>query len=62
MVKTMAEQANVRHDPKSLLETATSASEKVAVLYFGFMVVCAYLLVIVFGTTHLAWIRRKHGN
>jgi hypothetical protein len=32
-----------------LLETATSASEKVAVLHLGFMAVCAYLLVIVFG-------------
>ena len=58
----MADQANVRPDPKSLLETATSASEKVAVLHLGFMAVCAYLLVIVCGTTHLAWIRRKHGN
>ena len=45
----MADQANVRPNPKSLLETATSASEKVAVLHLGFMAVCAYLLVIVFG-------------
>jgi len=49
----MADPPNVRPDPKSLLDTANSASEKVAVLHLGLMAVCAYLLVIVFGTTHL---------
>jgi uncharacterized protein YjbI with pentapeptide repeats len=49
----MADPANIRPDPKSLLDTANSASEKVAALHLGFMAVCAYLLVIVFGTTHL---------
>ncbi len=49
----MADPANVMPDAKSLLDTANSASEKVAVLHLGFMAVCAYLLVIVFGTTHL---------
>ena len=40
----MADPPNVRPDPKSLLDTANSASEKVAVLHLGLMAVCAYLL------------------
>lgn len=39
-------------DAKSLLDAANSASEKTAVLHLAFMALCAYLLVIVFGTTH----------
>jgi uncharacterized protein YjbI with pentapeptide repeats len=38
-------------DPKPLLAAANSASEKVAALHIVFLAVCAYVLVIVFGTT-----------
>ena len=38
-------------DPKPLLSAANSASEKVAALHIVFLAVCAYVLVIVFGTT-----------
>ncbi len=40
-------------DPKPLLEAANSASERCSVLHLTFMAVCAYVLVIVFGTTDL---------
>jgi len=40
-------------DIKALLETANSASERVAGLHVAFMAVCTYVLVIVFGTTDL---------
>jgi hypothetical protein len=42
-----------RPDPKALLATTNSASEKVAALHIVFLAVCAYVLVIVFGTTDL---------
>ncbi|WP_085317373.1 pentapeptide repeat-containing protein [Derxia lacustris] len=37
----------------ALLETANSASQSVAVLHFTFMAVCAYLLLVVIGTTDM---------
>ena len=40
-------------DVKALLDAANSASQTVAVLHVAFMAVCAYVLVIVFGTTDL---------
>ncbi|MDG4551008.1 MAG: pentapeptide repeat-containing protein [Candidatus Contendobacter sp.] len=40
-------------DAKALLDAANSASQTVAVLHVAFMAVCAYVLVIVFGTTDL---------
>ncbi len=40
-------------DVKALLDVANSASQTVAVLHVAFMAVCAYVLVIVFGTTDL---------
>ncbi|MFY9270378.1 MAG: pentapeptide repeat-containing protein [Candidatus Manganitrophaceae bacterium] len=40
-------------DPKALLAAANSASEKVATLHVFFLAICAYILVIVFGTTDL---------
>ncbi len=40
-------------DAKAMLENANSASERVAGLHVAFMAVCAYVLVIVFGTTDL---------
>lgn len=40
-------------DAKALLDAANSASERVAGLHVAFMAVCAYVLVIVFGTTDL---------
>lgn len=42
-----------RADLKDLLSDANSASQHVAVLHVAFMAVCAYVLVIVFGTTDL---------
>lgn len=38
---------------KELLDAANSASEKVATLHIAFIALCAYILVIVFGTTDL---------
>ncbi|WP_028312130.1 pentapeptide repeat-containing protein [Derxia gummosa] len=38
---------------RALLESANSASQSVAVLHFTFMAVCAYLLLVVLGTTDL---------
>jgi uncharacterized protein YjbI with pentapeptide repeats len=38
-------------DPKALLAAANSASEKVAALHIVFLAICAYVLVVVFGTT-----------
>jgi hypothetical protein len=38
-------------DPKALLVAANTASEKVAALHIVFLAICAYVLVIVFGTT-----------
>src|SRR5713226_3014700 len=40
-------------DPRSLLEAANVASEKVATLHIAFLAICAYVLVIVFSTTDL---------
>ncbi len=40
-------------DAEALLDAANSASERVAGLHVAFMAVCAYVLVIVFGTTDL---------
>ncbi len=40
-------------DAKALLDAANSASQTVAALHIAFMAVCAYVLVIVFGTTDL---------
>ncbi len=40
-------------EAKALLDAANSASQNVAVLHVAFMAVCAYVLVIVFGTTDL---------
>ena len=40
-------------DAKALLDAANGASQTVAVLHVAFMAVCAYVLVIVFGTTDL---------
>jgi len=45
--------AKAAADAKALLEAANSASQIVAVLHVAFMAVCAYVLVIVFGTTDL---------
>jgi hypothetical protein len=38
-------------DAEALLDTANSASQHVAVLHVAFMALCAYVLIIVFGTT-----------
>ena len=38
---------------EALLDTANSASQHVAVLHVAFMALCAYVLVIVFGTTDM---------
>jgi uncharacterized protein YjbI with pentapeptide repeats len=38
---------------KALLDAGNQASEKVAVLHVAFMAVCAYVLIVVFGTTDL---------
>ncbi|MGH8629024.1 MAG: hypothetical protein ACREYC_28475, partial [Gammaproteobacteria bacterium] len=40
-------------DAEALLETANSASQHVAVLHVAFMALCAYVLVIVFGTSDM---------
>ncbi|MDQ3775550.1 MAG: hypothetical protein M3461_14970 [Pseudomonadota bacterium] len=40
-------------DAEALLDTANSASQHVAVLHVAFMALCAYVLVIVFGTTDM---------
>ncbi len=40
-------------DAQALLDAANDASQTVAVLHVAFMAVCAYVLVIVFGTTDL---------
>jgi hypothetical protein len=40
-------------DADALLDTANSASQHVAVLHVAFMALCAYVLVIVFGTTDM---------
>ena len=40
-------------DAGALLDTANSASQHVAVLHVAFMALCAYVLVIVFGTTDM---------
>src|SRR5262249_19018126 len=40
-------------DPKPLLAAANSAAEKVAALHVVFLAICAYILVIVFGTTDM---------
>jgi hypothetical protein len=40
-------------DAGALLDTANSASQYVAVLHVAFMALCAYVLVIVFGTTDM---------
>ena len=45
--------AKAAPDAKALLDAANSASQTVAVLHVAFMAVCAYVLVIVFGTTDL---------
>jgi hypothetical protein len=49
----MDPQEVARPDPTRLLDTANSASQNCAVLHLGFMAVCAYVMVIVFGTTDL---------
>jgi len=40
-------------DAEALLDTANNASQHVAVLHVAFMALCAYVLVIVFGTTDM---------
>jgi len=40
-------------DADALLDTANNASQHVAVLHVAFMALCAYVLVIVFGTTDM---------
>ncbi len=45
--------ADSRAKVKALLDSANSASQNIAVLHIAFMAVCAYVLVIVFGTTDL---------
>ena len=40
-------------DAEALLDTANSASQHVAVLHVAFMALCAYVLIIVFGTTDM---------
>ena len=40
-------------DAEALLDSANSASQHVAVLHVAFMALCAYVLVIVFGTTDM---------
>ena len=49
----LATQTKTAPDAKALLDAANSASQTVAVLHVAFMAVCAYVLVIVFGTTDL---------
>jgi len=50
---TRAAPASSEVDTCALLETVNSASQQVAVLHIAFMAVCAYAMVIVFGTTDL---------
>ncbi len=38
---------------EALLDTANSGSQHVSVLHVAFMALCAYVLVIVFGTTDM---------
>jgi hypothetical protein len=45
--------AAANEDAEALLDTANSASQHVAVLHVAFMALCAYVLVIVFGTTDM---------
>ena len=40
-------------DAEALLDAANNASQHVAVLHVAFMALCAYVLVIVFGTTDM---------
>lgn len=40
-------------DAKALLDAANRASEKIAALHIAFLAVCAYVIVIVFGTTDM---------
>jgi len=49
----LATPAKAAPDAKALLDAANSASQTVAVLHVAFMAVCAYMLVIVLGTTDL---------
>ncbi len=52
-VNAKADTEKTTVDAKALLDTANSASQTVAVLHVAFMAVCAYVLVIMFGTTDL---------
>jgi hypothetical protein len=45
--------AATNEQAEALLDTANSASQHVAVLHVAFMALCAYVLVIVFGTTDM---------
>ncbi|MEZ5575950.1 MAG: hypothetical protein R3F44_10035 [Candidatus Competibacteraceae bacterium] len=51
--RQLAAPSKAMPDVKALLDAANSASQTVAVLHVAFMAVCAYVLVIVFGTTDL---------
>lgn len=51
--KTAGEIITEKPDARILLAAANSASERVSGLHIAFMTVCAYVLVIVFGTTDL---------
>jgi hypothetical protein len=46
-------------DAEALLDTANSASQHVAVLHVAFMALCAYVLVIVFGTIDMDFLIGK---
>jgi hypothetical protein len=45
--------ASANKDAEALLDTANSTSQHVAVLHVAFMALCAYVLIIVFGTTDM---------
>lgn len=49
----MEDQKTVRSSPKELLDDANRASDHLAVQHLAFLAVCAYILIIAFGTTDL---------